>query len=114
MATHPVKIVKCQCFGMQMQPRGGGKGGLVGVKRIAQNRMPHGQHVHPQLVAAAGLGKQSNPCAPFAAPDHLPARDRRFAGFMANLVQGPVWPIDDNRQINLAFLASNVAQTSAI
>ncbi len=62
-----------------------------------------------QLVRAARLGEQPHPCACLVMTQDLPFRHRRAARLVADLLQGAVWPIHNQGQINHALFAVNLA-----
>ena len=87
---------------MQHQPgmiqRGTGR-----IDRIAQDHMPHRQHMHPQLVRAARAGQQAHARRLALVAQHAPICLRRAACRVTDHLAGTVFPIDDQRQIHSAF-----------
>src|SRR6056297_3458694 len=80
-----IGVTQAQLFGMQHQTRMSG-GGAAGIKRIAENGVPEGEHMDPQLVAAPGLGGQSNAGFALGVAQHPPIGERGFAGVVAHFL----------------------------
>lgn len=49
-------VLTTQAMGVQLQPWGGLLGLFVSVQSVSQNGVPNRQHMHAQLVGAAGNG----------------------------------------------------------
>ena len=75
-----------------------------GVKRIAQDGMPHRQHMHPQLMAAPGARHQANATFVRVLAQDPPVGHRFAAGLVADLLARAVRPIDCERQVHNAGL----------
>ena len=80
-----------------------------GIERIAEDHMPQRQHMHPQLMRPPGLGRQPHPALAIARLEHPVFSERRPPRLVTDLLQRPVRPIHDERQIDHPGLGLEMA-----
>src|SRR5690606_18800766 len=67
-----LRMVDFQAGSMQGQARAGFQRGALGIQPVAEQRVADAQHVHPQLVRAAGDRGQFDPAMLGVALEYLP------------------------------------------
>lgn len=101
-------MAEFQAFSVEHQAREIA-GGACGVERIAEDRVADGLHMHPQLVGAAGFGEEAHPRGAVFYAHPAPISLSGFAGVVVHMLQGAIGPVDDQRQVDLAFFLGDLA-----